>query len=148
MTFRELLNLYRSGELSPEQTREVEEAIDREDALLEYLSERDALPELEERADAAPNNADSETEKKFQRELKRSIRRAFVKLGVTVGAVLLAILLLAQFVLPQVIDRFYYDPGQITAEIHEERVRSRQRSTKSMKIPGAPPMSPTRRPTA
>ena len=27
MTFRELLNLYRSGELSPEQTREVEEAI-------------------------------------------------------------------------------------------------------------------------
>ena len=32
MTFRELLNLYRSGELSPEQTREVEEAIDREDA--------------------------------------------------------------------------------------------------------------------
>ena len=32
MTFRELLNLYRSGELSPEQTREVEEAIDREDS--------------------------------------------------------------------------------------------------------------------
>ena len=48
MTFRELLNLYRSGELSPEQTREVEEAIDREDALLEYLAERDALPELDE----------------------------------------------------------------------------------------------------
>ena len=41
MTFRELLNLYRSGELGPEQTREVEEAIDREDALLEYLSERE-----------------------------------------------------------------------------------------------------------
>lgn len=120
MTFRELLNLYRSGELSPEQTREVEEAIDREDALLEYLSERDALPELDESADAAPSDADSETEKKFQRELKRSIRRAFVKLGVTVGAVLLVILLLAQFVLPQVIDRFYYDPSQITAEIHEE----------------------------
>ena len=125
MTFRELLNIYRSVELSPEQTREVEEAIDREDALLEYLSERDALPELEERADAAPNNADSETEKKFHRELKRSIRRAFVKLGVMVGAVLLAILLLAQFVLPQVIDRFYYDPGQITAEIHEEHEDSR-----------------------
>ena len=94
MTFREILELYKSGELDPEQTREVEEAIDREDALLEYLSERDALPELDESADAAPSDADSETEKKFHRELKRSIRRAFVKLGVTVGAVLLAILLL------------------------------------------------------
>ena len=120
MTFRELLNLYQSGELDPEQSREVAEAIDREDALLEYLSERDALPELDGAADASPNNTDSEMEKKFQRELKRSIRRAFARLGVTVGAALLVILLLAQFVLPRVIDWFYYDPGQIVAQIREE----------------------------
>ena len=41
MTFRELLNRYKAGELGPEQAKEVEEVIDREDALLEYLSERD-----------------------------------------------------------------------------------------------------------
>ena len=113
MTFRELLNLYRSGELSPEQTREVEEAIDREDALLEYLSERDALPELDEEKAAPKDDSELRMEQKFQSELRRSIRRAFTRLGVCVGAVLLVILLLAQFVLPQAIDLFYYNPGYI-----------------------------------
>ena len=113
MTFRELLNLYRSGELSPEQTREVEEAIDREDALLEYLAERDALPELDEEKAAPKDDSELRMEQKFQSELRRSIRRAFTRLGVCVGAVLLVILLLAQFVLPQAIDLFYYNPGYI-----------------------------------
>lgn len=125
MTFRELLNLYKSGELDAEQRQEVEEAIDREDALLEYLSERDALPELDEAADSSPNDADSVIEKKFQRELKRGIRHAFVKLGVTVGAVLLAILLLAQFVLPHVVDLFYYDPSIIVTGLHSDHETNR-----------------------
>lgn len=113
MTFREVLELYKSGELSPEQTHEVEEAIDREDAILEFLSERDALPELDEENSPLKDDSEERMEQKFQSELRRSIRRAFTRLGVCVGAVLLVILLLAQFVLPQVADLFYYDPGDI-----------------------------------
>ena len=113
MTFREVLELYKSGELSPEQTREVEEAIDREDALLEYISERDALPELDAENASPKDDGEARMEQKFQSELRRSIRRAFTRLGVCVGAVLLVILLLAQFVLPQAIDLFYYNPGYI-----------------------------------
>lgn len=120
MTFRELLKQYQVGALDPEQKREVEEAIDREDALLEYLAERDALPAPDAISGPGAEPIADETELKFQRELKRGIRRAFVKLGIAVGAVLLAILLLAQFVLPQLVDRFYYDPGRIVAKVHEE----------------------------
>lgn len=120
MTFRELLNRYKAGELGPEQAKEVEEVIDREDALLEYLSERDVLPELDEIAGSAPDGAESEMKKKFQRELKRGIRRAFIRLGVCVGAVLLAILLLALFVLPQAVDLLYYDPGETAGSYETE----------------------------
>ena len=123
MTFRELLELYKSGELGSEQTREVEEAIDREDALLEYLSERDALPELVEENAAPKDDSELRMEKKFQSELRRSIRRALTRLGVCVGAVLLVILLLAQFVLPQVIDLLYYNPGYIVTGLPNETNR-------------------------
>ena len=122
MTFRELLELYRSGELDEERCREVEEAVDREDAILEYLAERDALPEPEA-GFAAPAD-DAETEKKFQKELQRGIRRAFVRLGLCVGCVLLAALLLILFVLPHAVDLFYYDPGEIAASVYRENTGS------------------------
>lgn len=140
MTFRELLNLYRSGELSPEQTREVEEAIDREDALLEYLSERDALPELDEENAAPKDDSELRMEQKFQSELRRSIRRAFTRLGVCVGAVLLVILLLAQFVLPQVVDLLYYNPGYIVTGLptdHTNRMTLDMAVYSELFLPGA-----------
>ncbi len=110
MTFREALELYRAGALDEENSREIREAIDREDALLEYLSERDALPEAELGSESDAGGP-SRSEKAFQAALNRGIRRAFLRLGMIVGAVLLSILLLTLFVLPHAVDLFYYDPG-------------------------------------
>lgn len=118
MTFRELLNLYKAGSLDEARRREVEEAIDREDAILGYLAEQDALPEPESFGTEIEREGADPMEQRFQRELSRGIRRAFVRLGICVGAVLLAALLLVQFVLPHAADLFYYDPGEIAA-VHE-----------------------------
>jgi len=117
MSFRELLNAYRDGALDEDARREVEEAIDREDALLEYLAEREEIPEPADGDDVpAPHDEqDARLEARFRAELTRRIRRAFVKLGVCVGAVLLAVLLLIQFVLPHAVARLYYNPGETAA---------------------------------
>lgn len=119
MTFRERLEQYKQGGLDEAARRELEEAIDREDAILEYLSEREEIPALDDAGEAGPPR-DEALEARFSAELSRRIRRAFTRLGLCVGAVLLALLLLTQFVLPHVVDWFYYDPGQIVAKLREE----------------------------
>ena len=119
MTFREALALYRAGALDEERAREVREAIDREDALLEYMAERDALPEAELGPDPAEDGP-SRSEEAFQAAVNRGIRRAFLRLGTIVGAVLMAVLLLVLFVLPRAVDLFYYDPGATAGSLRTD----------------------------
>lgn len=133
MSFRELLKLYKEGTLDEAARREIEEAIDREDAILEYLSERDEILLLDADEDLpdAEDRRLRQTEERFRAELTRRIRRAFVRLGICVGAVLLAVLLLLQFVLPRLVDRFYYDPGKTVAT---EQNGSAEYSTNRMSL--------------
>lgn len=110
MTYRELLNLYKKGELDEQTAAEVEAAIERQDAIGEYLFEEAEIPSLEGgEADLPPVQEDPA----FVKLVQQSIRRAFWKLGVSVCAVVLAGALLAVFVLPRVVDVFYYDPTEV-----------------------------------
>ncbi|MDD3794849.1 MAG: anti-sigma factor C-terminal domain-containing protein [Lachnospiraceae bacterium] len=146
MKYRELLRLYKEGKLDDETRKEIEETLEKEDAIMEYLFEDSDIPELEdesfrgkasgtkstvfdfgslgrERSAASDIGQLSEAdrlEEKFKQSLQKSIRRAFTKMGVTVGAVLLSCLLLIEFVLPHVVDCFYYDPGEIAARYQDE----------------------------
>lgn len=115
MKYRELLNLYKNGELTEEQKTKVKEDIEKQEAISEFLFENDDIPELREasfEAEFADDNSDFD-EKKFQKMIKKSIRKAFIKLGVAVGVIVLALVLVANTALPHIVDSMYYDPTKI-----------------------------------
>ena len=84
MTYRELLELYKTGELELEQRKKVEKDIERQEAISDYLYEQEDIPELndifEEKAAAEKNNKRNDDiediDTKFIEMVTRSIRRA------------------------------------------------------------------------
>ncbi|MEE1219489.1 MAG: anti sigma factor C-terminal domain-containing protein [Ruminococcus sp.] len=115
MTYKELLNLYKNGELNEEQKNQVQADIERQEAISDYLFENDDIPGFTDTVFEAETNTDSNDfdEKHFQKMIKKSIRKAFVKLGVAVAAVVLVLMLAANTVLPYVVDSMYYNPAKI-----------------------------------
>lgn len=110
MTYRELLTLYKTGQLDEDRRKQVESDIEKQDAIGEYLFDAADIPGLDEELPAA---AEDGTDTQFLSLIQRSIRRAFVKMGLIVGAVVLTLVLCTIFLLPKVVDHFYYDPTQI-----------------------------------
>ena len=47
MTYRELLKLYQEGKLDEEQKQEVEQSVEKQEAISEYLYEKEEIPGLE-----------------------------------------------------------------------------------------------------
>jgi hypothetical protein len=121
MTYRELLDLYKRNELEADQKNQVETDIEKQEAIGDYLYEKDDIPALtaifgeKERTDEV-DSVSSLQEREFMRMIRQSIRRAFVKMGIIASAIALVILLLIQFVLPQIVSAFYYDPAKEVAE--------------------------------
>ena len=97
MKYRELLQLYKEGKLNETEQKEIEEALEKEQALLDFILDQEDVPNFSEEEDvdleAKKKQAaqrEYEMEERFQKQLQKSIRRAFQKMGMTVGAVLLA----------------------------------------------------------
>lgn len=109
MTYRELLKLYKTGQLDEDTRRKVEEDVEKQEAISEYLFEEDEIPTLEE---ALPMDGEPEGEDRFTAQIQKTIRRTFIKLGVTVGAVVMVAVLAVLFVLPKAVDHLYYDPTE------------------------------------
>jgi len=129
MTYRELIDLYKSGNLNEQQKAKVEKDIERQEAISEYLFEEGEIPELGELGKDFQKNGDGEDftvdinnaeigddELKFAKMIRSSIRKAFIKMGVIVSGVVLAIVLFVIFALPKVVDLFYYNPAEIVGE--------------------------------
>lgn len=111
MTYRELLELYKTGELELEQRKKIEKDIERQEAISDYLYEQEDIPELTgilEEKGQEQDDVDSE----FISLVNRSIRRAFRRLGITVFVAAVVLVLLVQFCLPNLVSRFYYNPAQ------------------------------------
>ena len=133
MKYRELLQLYKEGKLTETERKEIEEALEKEQALLDFILDQEEVPNFSEEEDVHSDSKKEQTaqreyemEARFQKQLQRSIRRAFQKMGMTVGAVLLACLLLIEFVLPHVVDYFYYNPGKTVGKGNEEEDKTNQ----------------------
>ena len=114
MTYRELLNLYKQGKLDDVRKKEVEAAIEKQDAISEFLYEEGEIPEfsdLESENAENPenkewlagqkNNQKDEINRQFIKEIRWSIRKAFIKMGMIVGVAVLVIVLCAVFILPK-----------------------------------------------
>ena len=119
MKYHELLELYKKKALNEEQMKKVEQDIERQEAIGEYLFDREEKMEfgfLDEENETGGTDYKNEKADQFAREINRSIRRVFIKMGTIVGTIVLVILLLVVFVVPKVVDGFYYDPGKIVAK--------------------------------
>lgn len=115
MKYRELIELYKNGTLPEELRENIEKDIERQQAISEYLFDTEEIPHFEGMEDEnnTDENAQNDTEDvKFTKMIRASIQKAFVKMGVIVGAVVLAVILFVVFVLPHVVDCFYYDPSE------------------------------------
>ena len=118
MTYREILQLYKKGQLDEKKRMEVEQDIEKQDAISEYLFENASDDIWDEIADSpeVDGNTGMKTSAKgedFTKEIQKSIRKAFLHMGIAVGITVLAIVAFCAFALPEIVDRFYYDPGKI-----------------------------------
>ncbi len=123
MTYREILRLYQTGKLNAQEAKEVAEAIEKQEAISEYLFDQGDIPGLDDlgpeagegesvRTSGEGQSASPYSEEIFLKMIRKNIRRAFVKMGMAAAAVVLAAVLLVETVVPKMVDRFYYDPGK------------------------------------
>ena len=126
MKYKELIELYKSGRLSEEERKKIEEDIEKQEAISEYLYPDEEINEK----DLGTENVDksSEKENEFVRLIRKSIRKAFIKMGMVVTAVILVGIVLMMTILPKVVDLFYYNPKEEKnysleggAVVHRER---------------------------
>lgn len=80
MTYRELLNLYKQGKLDDVRKKEVEAAIEKQDAISEFLYEEGEIPEF---SDLESENAENPENKEWlagqKNNQKDEINRQFKK---------------------------------------------------------------------
>ncbi len=101
MTYRELLELYKQGKLVKNKKHEVESDIERQEAISDYLFDRDAVDNDIFSDDK--NLDDAESENDFVKMINSSIRKAFVKMGMTILVIAVAVMLFVVFALPNVV---------------------------------------------
>ncbi|SDB68643.1 anti sigma factor C-terminal domain-containing protein [Butyrivibrio sp. INlla16] len=117
MTYRELLQGYKTGQLDEEKRLEIEADIEKHDAISEYLFDNNDISGISEtslNSDIPMNSNDDTMEKAadFTRMVKRSIHMAFIKVGVVTALVTLAIVAFCLKGLPKIIDQKYYNPAE------------------------------------
>lgn len=114
MKYSELLKLYKEGQLDKEQTEKVESDIERQQSISEYLFDEEQIFEFEETD--AEDGITPQSENNFIDTINKSIRKAFIKMGVVSGTVIIAIVMLIVFVVPYVMNMFYYNPSAVVGE--------------------------------
>ena len=115
MRYRELLELYKKGELTEQEAEKVRTDIERQEAITDYLLEVEEVFDLSLSEDFLKERTLSDSED-FVKVINRSIRKAFRKLGVIILVMALIMILFIQFALPQIVSLFYYNPGKIIGE--------------------------------
>ena len=143
MTYRQILDEYKKNSLPEEKQKEVAADIEKHEAISDYLYEESEIPDINE-AFSEPNEntcgcngsgcdpgpAGSITDgaqraEDFTAVVNRSIRRAFLKLGITVFAAAALLILFVQFILPGIVDSFYYDPTERVSQPTDSFIENR-----------------------
>lgn len=133
MKYRELLELYDKKKLPEELQKKVEQDIERQEAISEYLFEKDELCE-ELHVEYNQGEGHDKTEQ-FAGMIRKSIRKAFIKMGIITGSIVIVIVCLILFVFPNIVSLFYYDPGKEIFE-NTNQMSLDLRVYTELKIPG------------
>ncbi len=114
MKYRELLQAYKDGTLDEKMRIEVEEDIEKQDAISDYLFENSDIPGIDDVSESYDNPQSYATEKNevddFAKLINSRIRRAFIKAGLVTALITLAIVGFVIFALPKIVDDQYYNP--------------------------------------
>ena len=143
MTYRQILDKYKKNALPEEKQKEVAADIEKYEAISDYLYEESEIPDINEAfsepnentcgcngSGCDPSPAGSITDsvqraEDFTAVVNRSIRKAFLKLGITVFAAAALLILFVQFILPGIVDNFYYDPTEIVSQPTDSFIENR-----------------------
>lgn len=113
MKYKELIELYKAGNLDDERKEQVEKDIEKQSAISDYLF--DIESEEFNESENLTFNEDLGNSKKtddFTKFISNSIRKTFIKTGVIVGVVVLAIVCFIVFAIPKIKDAKYYNPAE------------------------------------
>lgn len=119
MKYSELIELYKNGELCDDLKKKIEKDIERQDAISEYLFDREDAEVLENIPNGNPaysEENDVDSSENFTKMIKSAIRKSFIKAGVIVGVVVLIVVCLIVYAFPKYIDTLYYNPSEIVAK--------------------------------
>lgn len=106
MKYNELIELYKKNELPEQQQKQIEYDIERQEAIAEYLFEKDETAAFELADGTDFGEAD------FTEKTNKSINRKFVKAGVISAAAAVVVILFIVFALPNIVSCFYYNPAK------------------------------------
>lgn len=106
MTFRELLEKYKSGTATEEERALVEAELEKSEAIADYLAE--GLEVLEEGGAALPHSG-AEVKK-----VKRTVNRRLRRTALWAAAIVLAVVLAVRFAVDPLVSSFYYQPNART----------------------------------
>ena len=106
MKYSELIELYKKNELPEQQREQIEYDIERQEAISEYLFEKDEAAAFNLTDDADFGEAN------FTEKTNKSINRKFVKAGVISAAAAVVVILFIVFALPNIVSCFYYNPAK------------------------------------
>lgn len=112
MTYREKMELYKTGQLSEEEKSQVESDIERQDVISEFLFDRDFDREPAGQEDGKMEEDSDPQEENFMKYIRTAVRKTFIKAGVVIGAVVLAIVCFIMFAFPKIEDARYYNPAE------------------------------------
>ena len=143
MTYRQILDKYKKNALPEEKQKEVAADIEKYEAISDYLYEESEIPDINEAfsepnentcgcngsgCDPGPAGSITDSAQRaedFTAVVNRSIRKAFLKLGITVFAAAALLILFVQFILPGIVDNFYYDPTEIVSQPADSFIENR-----------------------
>ncbi len=143
MTYRQILDEYKKNALPEEKQKEVAADIEKYEAISDYLYEESEIPDINEAfsepnentcgcngsgCDPGPAGSITDSAQRaedFTAVVNRSIRKAFLKLGITVFAAAALLILFVQFILPGIVDNFYYDPTEIVSQPTDSFIENR-----------------------
>ncbi len=126
MKYTEMIELYKEGKLDDEKKKEVQNDIERHEAISDYLYENEQIPSVfdveggvEKSADKsepspeekrkAEEQARQETEK-IIRLIKKRFRKGFVRFGIILLVLVLVVVGIFEWIVPNWLKSRYYDP--------------------------------------
>lgn len=143
MTYRQILDEYKKNALPEEKQKEVAADIEKHEAISDYLYEESEIPDINEAfsepnentcgcngsgCDPGPAGSITDSAQRaedFTAVVNRSIKKAFLKLGITVFAAAALLILFVQFILPGIVDNFYYDPTERVSQPTDSFIENR-----------------------